>query len=235
MPSIGSSLTCDDSYICATKSNINYYVACSRDSASDAGTYSCIKATEFGQYSTCGPCNEGDFDASTCPAEDHNCAGSSGTKMRYCRKTSAADTGSYGCQKYSDMTVYSTCGECSTTRNRDLLWYEAKLDQDLADEPAPAKELFCSSESCKSQPPEDIEDDHEPYCLSDAFPCGPQGKTDARMVSVCHYSYLWGYHTLCIKEEMSETLVYFEHDYCGPCQGGFEVMARKLRELWERI
>lgn len=35
--------------------------------------------------------------------------------MNYCLKSSADDEGSYGCYKYTSMTVWSTCGQCTTS------------------------------------------------------------------------------------------------------------------------
>jgi hypothetical protein len=55
------------------------------------------------------------------------------------------------------------------------------------------------------------------YCLSDDFPCeGGNG-----MVHVCHYSTRKGYQTFCIPEPDSEILRFYNHDYCGPCVGGY--------------
>jgi hypothetical protein len=56
------------------------------------------------------------------------------------------------------------------------------------------------------------------YCLSDDFPCeGGNGG----MVHVCHYSARKGYQTFCIPEADSEILRFYNHDYCGPCVGGY--------------
>lgn len=234
-PSIGSELVCSDTYICNTNQGTSY-MGCSRDSPGDDGTYSCTLSTSFGPYSTCGPCNDGDFDASTCPEDAHNCAGNSGTRMYYCAKDSASDAGVYGCYKYSDITPVSTC-TCS--RRRELEWYETPPQDSSAEGPTEnqglTEEATCSSGSCNN--PNIVREvealEEEPYCLAQDFPCGRGGKIQPGMVSVCQYNHVSGYHNLCIKESDSDMLEYYEHSYCGPCIGGLQAVLGNLFGLWK--
>lgn len=200
--------------------------------------YSCIAESNFGPYSTCGPCNDGDFDATECSDADRNaCAGSSDTQMKFCLKSSAAASGVYGCHKYEDMTSFSTCGPCA---RRGLRWYDtpkATALEGAKKKESSSKVLYetigteahCSTESCHDfARAEDSKDMDEPYCLALDFPCG----TKAEMVSVCHYDRLWGYGELCIQERASDMLEYYPRDYCGPCMGGIQAL---MGGLYERI
>merc|ERR1712226_1558200 len=53
-------------------------------------------------------------------------------------------------------------------------------------------------------------------CSSEDFPCEGEG---TQMVLVCHYSPLKGYQTFCVPEIDSEILHFYDHDFCGPCEG----------------
>jgi len=65
---------------------------------------------------------------------------------------------------------------------------------------------------------EDGDDEDEPYCLAEDFPC--EGEEE-NMVHICHYIPRKGYQTFCVPEADTAILGFYPHDYCGPCEGGY--------------
>ena len=69
--------------------------------------------------------------------------------------------------------------------------------------------------------------DEETYCLSSDFPCQSGGISES-MVYICLYSSYGGYQTLCIPEDKSDILQYYDTSYCGQCVGGLKAILNKV-------
>ena len=156
-------------------------MGCDRHISDDAGSFGCIESTKFGPHSSCGPCDSGVLDASTCPFLDHHCAGSNRTKMKYCQRSSANDPGKYGCYEYSDLNQWSTCGcdGCgSGCPDHELEWYDTPLPTGPATSEGPSDAADKTRNFNRQQQQEhqnrrslldDIESDEE-FCSFESCP-----------------------------------------------------------------
>lgn len=203
-----------------------------------SGIYSCYSLGDYGKNDKCGPCNSTGFDASV-PACDNyqQCAGSS-NKLQACLVS--GNTATYSCTTYSQYTNTSYCTDSATncTVTHRLLSEVDKSSgsNNTTDELPPSKASSSASyfqaDIVTSGSPSMVAEDAAPdthnmlehdsgyYCTSHDFPCGDGDNVPNGMVYICHYIFGHGYRQLCIPEESSDMIQFFESDYCGPCMDG---------------
>ena len=72
--------------------------------------------------------------------------------------------------------------------------------------------------------------DGDYFCRATDYPCGEGRELEPQHVVICQRTVGTKYRQLCIPEERSELLRFHPSDYCGPCQGSFQIVFDHLYE-----